>query len=139
MIHSRVSWMFLPVDKSMMVSAPQRQAHTAFSTSSSMLDDTAEFPILALIFTRKFRPMIIGSLSGWLMFEGITALPAATSSLTNSAVMWLLGVFAPKLWPACWCAKAPALPFKDAKCKSIRWFSRMAMYSISGVIMPFLA
>ena len=35
-----------------------------FSTSSSMLEATAELPMLALIFTRKLRPMIIGSFSG---------------------------------------------------------------------------
>ena len=63
-IHSRVSWMFLPVDKSMTVSEPQRIAQIIFSTSSSMEDATAEFPILALILTRKFRPIIIGSNSG---------------------------------------------------------------------------
>ena len=42
--------------------------------------------MLALIFTRKFRPMIIGSISGWLMLEGMMARPRATSSRTNSGV-----------------------------------------------------
>ena len=63
-IHSRVSWMFLPVDRSITVSAPQRMAHVIFSTSSAMEEVTAELPMLALILTRKFRPMIIGSDSG---------------------------------------------------------------------------
>jgi hypothetical protein len=45
---------------------------------------TAELPILALIFTRKLRPMIIGSSSPWLMFDGMIARPRATSSRTNS-------------------------------------------------------
>ena len=63
-IHSRVSWMFCPVDKSMMVSAPQRVAHVIFATSSSILEPSAELPILALIFTKKLRPIIIGSHSG---------------------------------------------------------------------------
>jgi len=63
-IHSRVSWMCLPVLKSITVSPPQRIDHTSFSTSSAMPDDTAELPIFALIFTRKLRPMIIGSSSG---------------------------------------------------------------------------
>ncbi len=63
MIHSRVSWMFFPVDRSITVSAPQRVAQRNFSTSSSTDDDTAELPMFALIFTRKFRPMIIGSSS----------------------------------------------------------------------------
>ena len=32
--------------------------------------------MLALIFTRKLRPMIIGSSSGWLMLAGMMARPA---------------------------------------------------------------
>ena len=86
-IHSRVSWMFLPVDRSITVSAPQRMAQTSFSTSSSIEEVTAELPMLALIFTRKLRPMIIGSLSGWLTLAGMIARPRATSSRTNSGVM----------------------------------------------------
>ena len=50
MIHSRVSWMFLPVDKSMTVSPPQRMAQAIFSTSSAMLELMAELPMLAFIF-----------------------------------------------------------------------------------------
>ena len=69
----------------MTVSAPQRVAQVIFSTSSSIDEATAEFPMLALIFTKKLRPMIIGSLSGWLMFAGSTARPRAISSRTNSA------------------------------------------------------
>ncbi len=115
-IHSRVSWMFLPVLRSMTVSAPQRMDQAIFSTSSSMEEATAELPMLALIFTRKLRPMIIGSVSGWLMLAGMMARPRATSSRTNSGVMRLLR-------PA---ASRPR-------------FSRMAMNSISGVTMPCLA
>ena len=43
--------------------------------------------MLVFIFTRNLRPIIIGSASGWLMLAGITALPAATSCLTNSGVI----------------------------------------------------
>ena len=68
----------------MMVSAPQRVAHTIFSTSSAMEEVTAELPMLALTFTANFLPMIIGSISGWLWFAQITARPAATSSRTVS-------------------------------------------------------
>ena len=64
MIQSRMLWMLRPVDRSMTLSAPQRVAQTSLSTSSSTLDRTALFPMLALIFTRKLRPMIIGSTSG---------------------------------------------------------------------------
>ena len=60
----------------MTVSAPQRVAHVILSTSSSIEEATAELPMLALIFTRKLRPMIIGSLSGWLTLAGRTARPA---------------------------------------------------------------
>ena len=56
--------MFLPVERSITVSAPQRIAQRIFSTSSSIDEATAELPMLALIFTRNFRPMIIGSASG---------------------------------------------------------------------------
>src|SRR3989475_3761150 len=62
--------MLRPVERSMTVSAPQRIAHVIFSTSSSIDDETAELPMFALIFTRKLRPMIIGSLSGWLILAG---------------------------------------------------------------------
>ena len=55
--------MFLPVDRSITVSAPQSVAQRSFSTSSSIDEETAELPMLALIFTRKLRPMIIGSSS----------------------------------------------------------------------------
>src|SRR5665647_1898514 len=90
--------MFSPVDKSITVSAPQRIDQTSLSTSSSLDEVTAELPMLALTFTRKLRPMIIGSLSGWLMLFGITARPRATSSRTNSAVM-SFGNDAPNEWP----------------------------------------
>ena len=62
-IHSRVSWMLEPVERSITVSAPQRIDHCSLSTSSWIDDDTAEFPMFELIFTRKLRPMIIGSSS----------------------------------------------------------------------------
>ncbi len=84
----------------MTVSAPQRIAHVSFSTSSAMLDVTAELPMLALILTSALRPIIIGSSSGWLMFAGMMARPRATSSRTNSGVM-TRGMLAPKLWPSC--------------------------------------
>ena len=99
MIHSRVLWMFLPVDRSITVSAPQRIDHTIFSTSSSTDEVTAELPMLALILVRKFRPIAIGSSSAWLMLDGMMARPRATSSRTNSGVM-NSGTEAPKLSPS---------------------------------------
>src|SRR3954449_2504630 len=101
MIHSRVAWMFLPVDRSITVSAPHLVAQRIFSTSSSMEEATALLPMLALILTRKLRPMIIGSDSGWLMLAGMMARPRATSERTNSAVI-SFGTAAPKEWPGCW-------------------------------------
>ena len=56
--------MSAPVDRSMIVSAPQRVAHTIFSTSSAIDDVTTELPMFALTFTANFLPMIIGSSSG---------------------------------------------------------------------------
>ena len=86
MIPSRVSWMLRPVDRSMTVSAPQRIDQTILSTSVATSEATALLPILALILTRKLRPMAIGSLSGWLMLLGMIARPRAISSRTNSGV-----------------------------------------------------
>src|SRR5574338_1591279 len=84
MIHSRVSWMLRPVERSITVSAPQRIAHTILSTSEATSEATAELPILALILTRKLRPIAIGSDSGWLMLLGMIARPRAASARTNS-------------------------------------------------------
>src|ERR1700753_1395355 len=98
MIHSRVWWMLRPVERSITVSAPQRIAHTIFSTSSATDEVTAELPILALILTRKLRPMIIGSVSGGVMLLGLIGRPRAISSRTNSGVI-NLGTFAPKVAP----------------------------------------
>ena len=74
-----------PVERSITVSAPQSVDHWSFSTSSSIDDRTAELPMLALIFTRKLRPIIIGSSSRWRILAGMIARPRATSSRTNSA------------------------------------------------------
>src|SRR2546429_9383216 len=77
-------WMFRPVERSMTVSAPQRIAQTSLSTSSAVEKVTAELPMLALIFTRKFRPMIIGSDSGGFHLSRLMACHAATTSLTDN-------------------------------------------------------
>ncbi len=124
------------------MSAPQRMDHRSFSTSSSIEEVTAELPMLALIFTRKLRPMIIGSLSGWLTFDGMIARPRATSSRTNSGVI-TEGIAAPHDIPGC-CATPPPQAFPPApaissRASSRRWFSRIAMNSISGVTMPLRA
>src|SRR2546428_9120591 len=84
MIHSRVAWMFLPVERSITVSAPHLMAQRIFSTSSSMLEATALLPMLALIFTRKLRPMIIGSDSGWLILAGGVGRPPPPPLLPKS-------------------------------------------------------
>ena len=126
-IHSRVSWICLPVERSITVSAPQRIAHTSFSTSSSIDEETALVPMLALIFTRKLRPIAIGSSSGWLTLHGMIARPRATSSRTNSGEI-SRGIDAPKLLPGCCARYSRACPRS--------WFSRMATNSISGVTIP---
>jgi hypothetical protein len=83
------------------VSPPQRIAHVILSTSSAIEEPSAELPMLAFIFTRKLRPMIIGSVSGWLMLAGMMARPRATSARTNSGVT-AAGIAAPKDSPRCW-------------------------------------
>ena len=74
--------------------------------------------------------MIIGSLSGWLMLVGRIARPRAISSRTNSGVI-SCGMLAPKLSPGMLREQAAR-----RACASMRWFSRMATNSISGVTMP---
>src|SRR5437763_285085 len=128
--------MFLPVERSITVSAPHFVAQRIFSTSSSIDEATALLPMLALILTRKLRPMIIGSLSGWLTLEGMIARPRATSSRTNSGVM-TAGMAAPNDWPGCWAIPPPqARPPAASRANSRSWFSRTAMNSISGVTIP---
>src|SRR3546814_10771859 len=91
--------MLRPVDRSITVSAPQRIDQTIFSTSCATSEATAELPMLAVIFTRKLRPIAIGSDSGWLMLDGLIARPRATSSRTNSGVT-LSGMAAPQSCPS---------------------------------------
>ena len=141
-IHSRVSWMLLPVDRSITVSPPQRMDQVILSTSSLIEEPSAELPMLAVILTRKLRPMIIGSHSGWLMLAGMMARPRATSSRTNSGVI-SSGIEAPKFCPRCWrpiisAMRWPVGPdvFRDSMYSRRHRFSRIAMYSISGVTMP---
>ena len=124
-IHSRMLWMLRPVDRSMTLSAPQRMANTIFSTSSATVEETAELPMLALILTRKFLPMAIGSSSPWLMLAGMMARPRATSSRTNCGVT-SSGSSAPKASPS----------EISSAMVSRRRFSRMATNSISGVTIP---
>jgi hypothetical protein len=66
------------------VSAPHLVAQVSFSTSSVIDARTAELPMLALTLTRKFRPMAMGSDSGWLTLAGMMARPWATSARTDS-------------------------------------------------------
>src|ERR1700686_3993462 len=129
--------MFLPVERSITVSAPHFVAQRIFSTSSSIDDATALLPMLALILTRKLRPMIIGSDSGWLLFAGMMARPRATSERTNSGVM-RFGMRDVGCGMGCepGCEKARSLR-AIADCRlQIADFpdSRMAMNSISGVM-----
>ena len=115
MIASRVSWMRLPVDRSITVSAPHRVAQVSFSTSSAIEEVTAEVPMLAFTFTRNRLPMIIGSLSGWLTLAGSTARPAAISSRTTRgstpsriATNSISGVITPARAYASWVTGRPS-------------------------------
>src|SRR5438132_13401659 len=92
--------MLRPVERSITVSAPHVMLQRIFSTSSSMELEIALLPMFDLIFTRKFRPMIIGSDSGWLMFDGMLERPRAVSSQTNSVVLYSV-MLAPQDSPAC--------------------------------------
>jgi hypothetical protein len=93
-------------------------AQTSFSTSSAAEEVTAELPMLALIFTRKLRPMMTGSNSGWLMLAGMMARPRAISLRTNSGVT-KAGISAPKLSPSA--SVASALSSMAARPRFSRW------------------
>ncbi len=80
-----VRGMFLPVERSITVSAPQRMAQSIFWHSAAGEEVSEECPILAFIFTRNSFPIIIGSDSGWLMLAGRIARPRAISSRTTRA------------------------------------------------------
>ena len=126
----------------MRVSPPHLTDQRIFSTSSSIEEATAELPMFVLIFTRKLRPITIGSSSGWLMFAGMIARPRATSARTNSGVI-SRGTQAPIPWPGCWRQREFLGPAAVSSIRSAAlWsfvFSRIATYSISGVIIPWRA
>ena len=121
------------------MSPPHLTDQRIFSTSSSIEEATAELPMFVLILTRKFRPITMGSSSGWLMLAGMIARPRATSSRTNSGVI-SLGIEAPSPWPGCCLQSELRGPAAVSSISSAaRWsleFSRIAMNSISGVTIP---
>src|SRR3972149_9100196 len=53
-----------PVERSITVSEPYSTENWSFFSSSSMLELTAELPMLALILQVKFVPITIGSRAG---------------------------------------------------------------------------
>ena len=127
----------------MMVSAPQRVAHTILSTSSSIDEDTAELPMLALIFTRNFLPMIIGSDSGWLRLTGITARPQrdlgahelGIDAVRAAAQYAISSVIDARLWrsPAgCCCLRSRSAPRPPAARAVHAWTSIVALWSVYG-------
>ncbi|MDR8774457.1 hypothetical protein FEP92_04872 [Burkholderia multivorans] len=81
------------------------------------------------------------------MLAGMIARPRATSSRTNSGVISLGALppnaAAPNACPGCWrpiiaASFAPfgPLAFRLSRYSARRWFSRIAMNSISGVMIP---
>ena len=60
MMAARISSIFLPVDRSMTVSAPKWTAVCSFSSSPSMSLVTAELPMLAFTLHRAATPIAIG-------------------------------------------------------------------------------
>ena len=61
---SRIVGISPPVERSMTVSAPKWTAVCSLRSSSSMLEESAELPMLALILQSESTPMAIGSSSG---------------------------------------------------------------------------
>ena len=87
----------------MTVSAPHSVAHRSLSTSWTIDDETAELPMLALIFTRKLRPMIIGSSFGMIDVGRNDGAPARdfradelTGNPSRSATNSISGVISPR-------------------------------------------
>lgn len=106
----------LAVDRSITVSPPSGWPQVILSTSSLIEEPDAELPMLALILTRKLRPMIIGWTPGWLMLLGMMARPRATSERTNSGVI-SAGMLAPKkCWPLCWRVSSLAIFWPAGRC-----------------------
>ena len=124
--------MRLPVERSITVSAPQRSAERrASSTSSSSDDVVGELPMLALIFTRAFRPIAIGS-SARVMDVGGDDHPAARhlvadrargSSSSRSATRSISGETSP--W--------------RARCICVRQSRRTRTYCAAACVLPSLA
>ncbi len=81
------------------VGAPTDGPHHLLDFFGDRRRDGGELPMFALIFTRKLRPMSIGSSSGWFTFAGMMARPDAISERTNSGVT-TSGIEAPKLSPS---------------------------------------
>ena len=89
MIALRMRGMSPPVDRSITVSAPYFTEYCSFSSSSSMFEVVAEFPIFALILHLDATPMHIGSRFAWLMLAGMIIRPRATSARTSSRRQFL--------------------------------------------------
>ena len=89
--------------------------------------------MLALILTRKLRPMIIGSLSGWLMLAGDDRAAAGdlvADELRRDALGHARAEVVPGVLPRA------RIAGKRATSSSRSRFSRIATNSISGVTMP---
>ena len=84
MIALRMAGMSPPVERSITVSAPYFTEYCSFSSSPSISDVTAEFPMLELILHLEATPMHIGSRLAWLMLAGMIIRPRATSERTSS-------------------------------------------------------
>ena len=80
----RMRGMSPPVERSITVSAPYFTESRSLATSSSMLEVTAEFPMLELILHCDATPMHIGSRLTWLMLAGMIMRPRATSARISS-------------------------------------------------------
>ncbi len=76
----------MAIGRNFLVKINANIGNSAVASSVATSDATALLPMLALILTRKLRPMAIGSHSGWLTLLGMIARPRATSSRTNSGV-----------------------------------------------------
>ena len=86
MIACRIASILPPVERSMTVSEPRSTAIFSLASSLSMLEVTAELPMLALILHRALMPMPIGCKPSrrCTVFAGMIIRPRATSDRTSS-------------------------------------------------------
>ena len=131
MIHSRVSWMFLPVDRSITVSPPQRIAQVIFSTSSPIERRQRRVTDVGVDLHQEVAPDD-HRLGLRVIDVGRDDRAAARDFVAHEFRGDLRWNRRAEACPGCWRRAVELVARRFARAA----FSRIAMYSISGVMMP---